>query len=191
MTQLGNGLSEANHHEDALSVMETELSMRRRVGDSESNILVAQSNLASTYSHLGREEEALRMRQGVYSGCLKLKGEDNLSTLMAANNYASSLLNLEHYAEAKALLRKVTPVARRVLGESNRITLTIRKVYAVVLYRDDSSTPDDIREAVTTLEDTTRLARRVFGGEHPFTAEFEGSLRNAQAALAARETPRA
>ena len=191
MTQLGNGLSEANHHEDALSVMETELSMRRRVGDSESNILVAQSNLASTYSHLGREEEALRMRQGVYSGCLKLKGEDNLSTLMAANNYASSLLNLEHYAEAKALLRKVTPVARRVLGESNRITLTIRKVYAVVLYRDDSSTPDDIREAVNTLEETARTMQRVFGGEHPFTVEFERLLRDARAALAARETPRA
>ena len=105
--------------------------------------------------------------------------------------YASSLQYLEHYAEAKALLRKVTPVARRVLGESNRITLTIRKVYAVVLYRDDSSTPDDIREAVNTLEETARTMQRVFGGEHPFTVEFERLLRDARAALAARETPRA
>ena len=35
-----------DHHEDALSVQEAELSMLRRVGASEDNILITQGNLA-------------------------------------------------------------------------------------------------------------------------------------------------
>ena len=54
---------------------------------------------------------------------------------------------------------------------------------------DDDATPDDLREAVTTLEETERVAWRVLGGAHPITAGIEDDLRDAQAALRARETP--
>ena len=59
------------------------------------------------------------------------------------------------------------------------------------LYKDPAATLDDVREAVTTLEDTERIARRVFGGTHPFTGKIELPLRGARAVLAARETPSA
>ena len=49
------------------------------------------------------------------------------------------------------------------------------------------TTLDDLREAVTTLEETDRIGRRVFGGSHPHTAEIEKELRYARAALRARE----
>ena len=55
--------------------------------------------------------------------------------------------------------------------------------------RDDGATLDDLREAVTTLEDTERIARRVLGGAHPLTSTIEGDLRDARSALRARETP--
>jgi hypothetical protein len=42
---------------------------------------------------------------------------------------------------------------------------------------------------VTTLEDAARIARRVLGGSHPLTAAVEATLREARAALRARETP--
>ena len=48
---------------------------------------------------------------------------------------------------------------------------------------------DDLREAVTTLEDTERTARRVFGGSHPGTLGLGVYLQKVQAALRARETP--
>ena len=64
-------------------------------------------------------------------------------------------------------------------------------MYATVLYRDDGATLDEIRESVTTLEDTARIARRVLGGSHPLTTEIEGELRNSRAVLRARETPSA
>ena len=52
-------------------------------------------------------------------------------------------------------------------------------------------TLDQFREAVKTLEETERTARRVFGGAHPITEDIEATLRHARAALRVRaqETP--
>ena len=80
-------------------------------------------------------------------------------------------------------------MARRVLGENHELTLQMRWNYAVALYKDASATLDDLREAVTTLENTERIARRVLGGAYPLVLDMERKLQNARAALAARETP--
>jgi len=191
MTQLGNGLSAADHDEDALSVNEAELSTLRRIGAPEEAILVVRSNLACTYQSLERLEEALSMQRDVYSGRLKLHGENNVETIREALNYASSLISLERFQEAKSLLRKTMPVARRVLGEGNDATLKMRWSYARALYENPGATLDDIREAVMTLEETTRIARQVLGGAHPLTVDIEYQLRDAElrAALRACETP--
>ena len=148
-----------------------------------------QGNLANTYRHLGREEEALSMRRDVYSGWLRLVGEEHGDTIREAKNYAISLFNLQRFEEAKALLRKTVPVGRRVLGESDELTLKMRWNYAVALYRDDGATLNDIREAVSTLEEIERTARRVLGGAHPTTKGIEVNLRTTRAALPARDTP--
>ena len=85
------------------------------------------------------------------------------------------------------LLRKIVSVAQRVLGESNVLTLKMRTIYAEALFDDTGATLDDLREAVTTLEDAERIARRVFGGAHPLTSAIEDELRDARAVLHARE----
>ena len=54
---------------------------------------------------------------------------------------------------------------------------------------DDGATLDDLREAVTTLEDLERIARRVLGGAHPIIAGIEQDLQRSRAVLRARETP--
>ena len=79
------------------------------------------------------------------------------------------------------------PVAQRVLGESNDLTLRMRLIYAIALCNDEGAMRDDLREAVTTLEDAERIARRVLGGAHPTTVDIEGALRDARAARRARE----
>ena len=86
-------------------------------------------------------------------------------------------------------MRKTMPVAPRVLGQSHDLTIKMRAIYAQALYQDPAATLDDLREAVTTLEDTDRIARRVLGGEHPLTADVGVTLRDARALLSARETP--
>jgi len=158
MSLLGNGLSAAKHHEETLSVQEAELAMLRRVGDSEHNILVMQGNLAMTYQALGRFDEALRMRRDVYSGRLKLNGEEHETTLRAANNYADSLVNLERFEEAKALMRKTMPVARRVLGEGDRLTLKMRMIYALQRRRSHARRSPRVRDDARG-DDTDRAAR--------------------------------
>jgi len=180
---LGNGLFGSKDNEAALSVQLAELAMKRRLGSREENILVAQNNLANTYEKLGRVEEALRMRQEVYSGRLKLYGEENERTLISANNYASTLVTLERFEEAKSVLRKTMPVARRVLGEGNDLTLRLRWNYAKGLYKNSAATLDDLREAVNTLEDAGRTARQVLGGAHPLTEGIEGDLRRSSRAI--------
>ena len=188
MTARGNGLGEAGHHEEALSVKEAELAMERRVGADEDDLLLTQGNLANSYAKLGRDE-ALGMRQEVYSGYLELKGEEDDGTLWAALNYALNLKELHRFEEAKALLRKTIPVARRVLGESDQDTLRLRCIYAEALYADANATLDDLREAMDTFEDADRIARRVFGGANPLVLYIERDLRAARAALRAREEP--
>ena len=56
---------------------------------------------------------------------------------------------------------------------------------------DAGTTLDDLRDAVTRLEELERAARRVLGGSHPTTVGIENTLRDARAALHARETPSA
>ena len=65
----------------------------------------------------------------------------------------------------------------------------MRYSYARALYQDAGATLDHLREAVTTLEDTARIARRVLGGAHPRTAGLDVDLKLSRAALRARETP--
>ena len=189
MTMLGSGLSAAGHDEDALSVKEARLAMMRRLGSPESSILGTQSNIANTYHVLGRLEEALQIERDVYAGRLKVQGEEHPKTLIAANNYAAALVGLQRFEEAKALVLKTMPVARRVIGDDHNLTLKLRWAYAEVLYKDDGATLADLREAVTTLEDLERIARRVFGGMHPITTGIELHLREARDVLRARETP--
>ena len=143
-----------------------------------------------TYHYLGWLEEALRMRREVYSGRFKLDGKESVRTITAASNYAMSLISLKRFEEARSLLRKTMPVARRVLGNSDELMFKMNQIYARALCQDPGATLDDLREAVTKLEDVERAARQVFGGAHPFTEGIGRELQDARAALAAREAGR-
>ena len=146
-----------------------------------------QGNLATTYGELGQLEKALSMERDVYSGRLKLLGEEHPDTLLAASNYASSLGQQRRFEECKALLRKVIPVARRVLGEDHKLTLDMMWAYAAGLGSGDDATLDDLHEAVKTLGEIERTKRRVLGGAHPDTVRIQFALRMARAELRARE----
>jgi hypothetical protein len=187
MRQLGTGLHLAKDYAAAVSVKEAELSLLRRIGGTEDDILITQANLAGTYDELGRREDSLRIMQDVYSRRLEFSGEEHVHTISAAINYAEMLKDQERYTEAKSLFRKMIPVAQRVLGTSHDHTLRLKWAYARTLYFDPAATLDDLREAGTTLEDAARIARHVFGGAHPLTTGMEGELQDARAALRARE----
>ena len=187
MSLLGGGLYATKHYEDALSVREAELSTYRRFGAPEEHMLATQGNLSLTYRALGRLEDAVPMLRDLYSGYCRLMGEDGRESLSSAYNYANCLFELRRFKEVKALMSKAMPISRRALGDNDRLTLRIRWIYAMALYKDDGATLNDVREAVTTLVETERTARRVLGGSNPTTASIEDELRDARAKLRARE----
>ena len=184
MGLLGNGLYSADRFEEALCVEEARVSTLRRLGASENSILEAQINLAMTYGELGHMEKAVSMERDVYSGELKLYGEENESTLISANNYSSSLIDLQRFKEVKSVLRKMTPVARRVLGENHEVTLQMRCSCARTLYENGGATIDDLRKAVTMLEEIEPDARRALGGAHPLLKDIRRFHQYGRAALA-------
>ena len=126
-------------------------------------------------------------REHFGKGLQNLNGDEHYETLGAAINYASSLVDLQRFEEARSLMRKKIPVARRVLGESDDLTLRMKTLYAQALYKDAGATLADHREAVTTLEDTERIVRRVLGGAHPTTVKIERALPAMRDTLADRE----
>ena len=165
--------------------------LRRPTGPRRAAMCAVQNEIlySNTYHFLGRSEEAMIMRRDVYSGRLKLLGEEHKDTLAAAGNCAVSILGAKRFEEAKIFLRKMTPVARRVLGEGNDITLRMKRCYAEALFKDTSATLDDLRESVTTFEETARIARRVLGSAHPTALGIEFEMKASRAMLRAREPP--
>ena len=187
MSVLGIGLGAAKRNEESLSVEEAHYSILKRIGMSGRGLLVMKDNLAVTYARLGRLDRAASMGRDVYNGYLKLTGEESRDTLLAALNYAVVLKNSVRFEAAKSLLRKTIPVARRIIGEGNELTLKMRWTYAIALYKDASATLDDLREAVTTLEEIEPIGRRVFGGAHPFVIDIDHALEQSRAVAAVHE----
>ena len=62
----------------------------------------------------------------------------------------------------------------------------VRRCYARALWTNI----DDLHEAVTTLQDASRIARRVMGVSHPLTAAIEVDLKVSRRALARKTPPR-
>ena len=81
-------------------------------------------------------------------------------------------------------------MARRALGTSHVTTLKMRWSYARALFCCDDATLDDRREAVATLEELERTARRVLGSAHPHVADIAEEFQWARETLSAGETPR-
>ena len=188
MTELGNGLDAANHYEDALSVMEAEMSMLRRVGAPELSILVSQGNIANTYKALGRREEALRMLRDVYSGYLRHRdlGPLHQSTLGAAVNLSTSLVDAGNYAEARAFTRDQMELARRAFGADHPITLDFQWGYSRAFTLDKDVSAEQLAEVATTLEKTLEISQRVCGREHPRTCSVRGELTFAREEISRR-----
>ena len=78
------------------------------------------------------------------------------------------------------------PVAQHVLGECSETTLWMKWNYAGALYQDPDAPLDDLRDAVTMLEDAERIARRVFGAAYPLTMAIAADLPKLRDELRAR-----
>ena len=113
MQLLGNGLSAARHHEDALPVREAELAIAcGALAHQKKTFSACRDQSCEHVSHAwtGPTCPTYAARRILWT--LKIYGEEHEQTLIAANNYAIVLVRLERFKEARSLLRKTIPVAR-------------------------------------------------------------------------------
>ena len=98
-----------------------------------------------------------------------------------------------HHAQNRAAAKKfVEDASPEIRGEDKKkvtdsasLLTWVRTTYAQAIYKDPAATLDDLHEAVNTLEDTKRTARRVLGGANPVTGSIEQNLEKARSTLAA------
>ena len=176
MTELGLGLFEADHYEDALSVQETDLATMRRIGASEENILTVQQGIANSYESLGRNDDSLRMEKAIYASRVRLSGAFHEKTLISALNLSITLVRANKACESMAFSRPLLPMSRRALGADHEITLRFAHSYAYAACNCAAASRDEVVFADKLLEDTIRRFRRVLGTAHPSTSKAEGDL---------------
>ena len=116
------------------------------------------------------------MRREVYSGTLRIQGEDSLEALVETLNLALILQDTGNRPEAKELLRARIPVAERSLGRENYVYFRLRWTYAKSLADADDATFDDLVRAEAILDDTYTRFRRVMGDRHPDTPRIHEIL---------------
>ena len=192
MNQLANGLAVAEYHEDSLSVREAELATEERLGASPLRTLVTRGNLALSYYHLGRIEDALRLQREVYTGWQILSVSSEVlssselreavgdSLTISVGNLTELLVAAREFEEAQSLAREKLPAIIDRHGPDHTLTLEVRTWYARSLFLEG----EDFAEAGTILEDVWRRSRRVLSDSHPDTErarEFLEEVRSARA----------
>ena len=80
-------------------------------------------NLASSYSNLGRRQDAVELREKVLEAWKRTLGEEHPDTLLSMGNLASSYSNLGRRQDAVELEEKVLEARKRTLGEEHPDTL--------------------------------------------------------------------
>jgi len=192
MNQLANGLAVAEYHEDSLSVREAELATEERLGASPLRTLVTRGNLALSYYHLGRIEDALRLQREVYTGwqILSVSSEVLSSSelreavgdclTISVGNLTELLVAAREFEEAQSLAREKLPAIIDRHGPDHTLTLEVRTWYARALFLEG----EDFAEAETILDDVWRRSRRVLGEAHPDTERARKFLEEVRSARA-------
>jgi hypothetical protein len=188
INQLANGLQVSGHQEHALSVREVELATEERLGASPLRTLATRSNLALSYYHLGRIEDALRLQREVYTGWQILSVSSQLREAVgdcltiSVGNLTELLVGASEFEEAQSLAREKLPAVIDRHGPDDILTLEVRTWYARALFRAGGAAEDDLSEAQTILEDVLRRSRRVLGDSHPDTERARKFLEEARSA---------
>ena len=150
--------------------------------------LATRSNLALSYYHLGRIEEALRLQREVYTGWQILSLSSQLREAVgdcltiSVGNLTEILIAAREFEEAQSLAREKLPEIIDRHGPDDILTLEVRTWYARALFRAGDAAEDDVSEAEEVLEDVWRRSRRVLGDSHPDTErarEFLEEVRSA------------
>lgn len=148
-------------------------SLESRLGTQNPRSLVANSNLAGSYSNAGLIEEALDLRVNVLSLIEKQFKKEHPVTLKAMNNLADSYSDVGRLDEALVLRERVLRLRREKLGAEHPITLKSMNNLAVSF-----SDVGRLEEALDLRAEVLQLMQKEHGLEHPDTLSAMSNLAN-------------
>ena len=188
---LGFALSGDNHHEDALSVLESSLSMHLRLRSPDADSIIRlRVNLANCLAGLERYDESIHMHRQNLILATEVFGESHEQTLTSALNLAHTLTKSlfasvdasgnrspkDYHPEAIKLICEAVPKAQHALGHDHELTLKLRYQHAFILAVSPNVTLEEMVTAVSILTDTHDRACRVLGPQHPVSKMFQNML---------------
>ena len=192
MGQLGNSLSITNSTENALEVFRSIQALERRFGPTSQDHFATPGNIAHCLSRLGREDEAMHVRQRIYDIKKAKLGAKHYETLYSAVNLAASMLHIARkeiarkqfldeqamIVQVKGFLREVVSEADDALGSDHLITIRLRQVLGRAIpggiqLNDKESLAVANLESLNIFTELRKTAIRVLGKAHPVTREIE------------------
>ncbi len=136
------------------------------------------NGLASSYAALGRQAEALKLREETLAMRKAKLGPDHPDTLTSMNNLANSYDALGRQAEALKLREETLTLRKAKLGPDHPDTLTSMNNLAI-----SYSALGRQAEALKLLEETLTLQKAKLGPDHPDTLWSMDNLANSYADL--------
>ena len=172
--QCGNILSQirddSNEEADNFFVQIKELSSRV-LGQEHPDTLTSQANLASTFRHQGRWNDAEDLELRVLETAIRVLGEEHPFTLIVRNNLVTTYCCQGRWEQAEMLGLQVMEINQRVLGKEHPDTLT-SMANLTVIYENQGRWEQAEALGVNVVE--TR--KRVLGKEHPDTLTSMANL---------------
>jgi serine/threonine protein kinase len=147
-------------------------------GPDHPDTLASMNDLASAYAALGRDADALQLREETLALRKARLGSDHPDTLRSMNNLANSYAALGRQADAVRLHEETLALRKVILGSDHPDTLRSRhnlaSSYAALGRRAD---------ALQLREETLALRKARLGPDHPDTLRSMMGVANSYAAL--------
>ncbi|MFD5159608.1 FxSxx-COOH system tetratricopeptide repeat protein [Streptomyces hawaiiensis] len=168
-------LNSQGHKASALPLREAIFNyFKTSAGDSDTETIMAQSNLAASYESAGYMTRAVSMYEESLSHCEKVFGPQHRRTLAIRGNLASAYESAGETTRAISLYKKVLKQSIQVLGEDDPETLTMQNNLAYA-YR----VAGDLKRAIPLYKATLSQRARTLGGDHPSTLNSLNNLATA------------
>lgn len=90
------------------------------VGSEHPDTLTAKSNLAVTYTRMGRLMDAVKLQEDVLETMEKSLGPENLETITVMSNLAWTYLSQGRWNDALCLHEKALDARKRLLGKNTQ-----------------------------------------------------------------------
>lgn len=138
------------------------IKMRKYRGEDSEETISVRNDLATSYNHAGRYDEAAAHGKVVYEKRLEWYGSDARKTIHSGNNYAQHLLQTSQRQQGVKMLEELLQSGRRALGDDYYMTLIIMSALAECYVKDN-----DLERGLPLAEEVYRRSSQKYGHDHP------------------------